>query len=78
MRFAESGALPLRSPDPDSLRVTVEPWGQGQRELGWIEGQNLAPIEVRWTEGKQEHYPALLDELLPADLGLLSADEIIE
>ena len=42
------------SPDSDTLRVTVEPWRQGLRELGWIEGQNLAPIEFRWAEGKQE------------------------
>jgi putative tryptophan/tyrosine transport system substrate-binding protein len=41
------------------------------RELGWIEGQNLAPIELRYAEGKDERIPALLDELLRLDLDVL-------
>jgi len=59
------------SHDPVTLRYTVEPFRQGLRELGWTEGQNLAPIEFRWAEGKDERYPALLDELLRLDLDLL-------
>jgi putative ABC transport system substrate-binding protein len=31
---------------------------QGLRDLGWIEGQNIA-IEYRWGAGKRERYPAL-------------------
>ena len=59
------------SHDPATLRSTVEPFRQGLRELGWTEGQDLAPIEFRWAEGKDERYPALLDELLRLDLDLL-------
>ena len=33
------------------------------RELGYIEGQNIA-IEYRYAEGKQERYPELADELV--------------
>ena len=59
------------SHDPVTLRSTVEPFRQALRELGWTEGQNLAPIEFRWAEGKDERYPALLDELLRLNLDLL-------
>jgi len=57
--------------DPVSLRAQVEPLRQALRELGWTEGQNLAPIEFRWSEGKHERFPALIDELLRLDLDLL-------
>lgn len=59
------------SHDPVTLRSTVEPFRQAMRELGWTEGQNLAPIEFRWAEGQDERYPALLDELLRLNLDLL-------
>jgi len=59
------------SADPVTLRAQVEPFRQGLGELGWTEGQNLAPIEFRWSEGRYERFPALLDELLRLDLELL-------
>ncbi len=65
------GYLASSTPDPVTLRSQVEPFRQGLRELGWIEGQSLAPIEFRWAEGKYERFPVLLDELLRLDLDLL-------
>ncbi len=59
------------STDPITLGATLEPFRQGLRELGWVEGQNLAPLELRFTEGKDERYPALIAELLRLDLELL-------
>jgi len=47
----------------DSLRTWVEPFRQGLRELGYVEGQNFT-IEFRWQEGKQERLPGLLAELI--------------
>ena len=45
---------------------------QGLRDLGWVEGQNLA-IEYRYAAGKFDRYPALADELVHAGLELIFA-----
>jgi hypothetical protein len=36
---------------------------QGLRELGWIEGQNIA-IEYRWVAGKTDRLPVAAEELV--------------
>jgi putative ABC transport system substrate-binding protein len=41
----------------------IEAFRQGLRELGYVEGQNIA-IEYRYGEGKTERYPALVTELV--------------
>ena len=54
------GNVPLT--DPEGARL----WGalvQGLRELGYVEGQNLA-IEHRSTEGQYERLPSLADALV--------------
>src|SRR5947209_7177945 len=50
--------------------TTVSAWGpwtaafvQRLRELGWIEGHNLA-IEYRWAEGRSERFAEIADELV--------------
>ncbi len=40
-----------------------EAFRQALRDLGWIEGQNIA-IEYRWAAGKRDRYPALVEELI--------------
>jgi putative tryptophan/tyrosine transport system substrate-binding protein len=41
----------------------VEAFRQGLRELGYVEGHSIG-IEYRYGEGKTEHFPALVTELI--------------
>jgi ABC-type uncharacterized transport system substrate-binding protein len=65
------GYLNPSSPsDPVSQR-RLEAFRQGLRDLGYVEGQNIA-IEPRWAEGQYDRYPALA-----ADLVRLKVDVIV-
>jgi putative ABC transport system substrate-binding protein len=56
----------------DPLRQRrLEAFRRGLRELGYVEGQNIA-IEPRWAEGTYDRYPALA-----ADLVRLKVDVIV-
>ena len=69
-KVARVGYLVSQSVTPDGL----EPFRKGLRELGWIEGQNLA-LEVRSPEGDPERLPAMAAELvgLPVDVLVATA-----
>ncbi len=53
----------LSSQDPARESARSEPIRLALRELGYIEGQNIA-IEYRYAEGKRDRYPELLAELV--------------
>ena len=56
----------LVSSDPATESTRSEAIWLALRELGYIEGQNIA-IEYRYGEGKQDRWPALAAELVRAD-----------
>jgi putative ABC transport system substrate-binding protein len=56
------GWLGLASPGPQVLRI-VDAFKQGLRQLGYVEGQNVA-FEYRWAHGRSERLPDLAAELV--------------
>lgn len=50
----------------------VEAFRQGLRDLGYVEGQNIA-VEYRWAEGKFDRLPGLAAELAALDVDVLVA-----
>src|SRR5262245_13597659 len=60
-----SSSDPLRQRRLEALR-------QGLRELGYVEGQNIA-LEPRWAEGKYDRYPALAADLVRSKVDIIVA-----
>jgi ABC-type uncharacterized transport system substrate-binding protein len=58
-------------PRAERVAISLEPFRDGLRELGYIEGQN-AVIEERWSEGRSERLLDLANELVR-----LKADVIV-
>jgi putative tryptophan/tyrosine transport system substrate-binding protein len=58
------------SPGPDPR---VEGFRQGLRELGYVEGKNIA-IEWRYAEGKEELVPKLAAELVQLNVEIILTD----
>jgi ABC-type uncharacterized transport system substrate-binding protein len=50
----------------------VQAFRQGLRELGYVEGQNIA-IEFRWAEGKYDRLPGLAVELVRLKVNVIVA-----
>jgi putative ABC transport system substrate-binding protein len=44
-------------------KLRTDAFMQRLRALGWIEGQTVA-IEYRWAEGRTEHFPGIVAELV--------------
>lgn len=61
----------LSSASLSATGARIEAFKHGLRELGYVEGQNLA-IEYRWAEGREDRLSALA-----ADLVRLKVDVIV-
>ena len=70
VRKARIGFLAEMPLDPRMQQAALEPFLQGLRELGFIEGQNII-LESRWADGKPERLPGLANELLRLELDVL-------
>jgi putative tryptophan/tyrosine transport system substrate-binding protein len=53
----------LGSTSPSTQGQWVAAFVQRLRELGWMEGRNLA-IELRWAEGRSERYSEIVAEFM--------------
>ena len=71
-RKARIGFLAELSLDHVVQRAIVEPFRQGLRELGYVEGQNIV-IEFRSADGKHERLREVANELLQLRLDVLVA-----
>ena len=60
----------LASSGRTAMPHNFEAFRQGLRELGYMEGQNIA-FESRWAEGRFDRLPALADELVRLRVDLI-------
>ncbi len=66
----------LNATSAASATWAVEPFRQGLRELGYIEGQNIL-IEYRWADGRFERLPALAAELARSKVDVIVAQNTV-
>src|SRR5215510_13800213 len=69
----------LTSTNPATESIRFEPFRAALRELGYIEGQNIA-IDYRYAEGKADRFSALAAELVRfrVDIILVGGDRPIQ
>src|SRR6516162_3647831 len=62
----------LGDQSPDLWANHVRAFQQGLREIGYVEGRNVA-IEYRWAEGRNDRLPALAAELVRRQVTVIAA-----
>ena len=66
------GYLIAGSHSDPQRQLLLEAFRQGLRELGYVEGQNIA-IESRWAEGKDDRLPAFAADLVRSKVDVIVA-----
>src|SRR5215472_9503425 len=62
----------ILSDESRALSTSFEPFAQGLRDLGWVEGQNVT-FERRYAEQKHEILPSLADDLIRVEPNVIVA-----
>ena len=64
------GLLDPRS--PDTIADRVRGFRQGLKDIGFVEGENVA-IEYRWADGRFERLPELAADLVRRQVAVIAA-----
>jgi putative ABC transport system substrate-binding protein len=70
--FPRIGFLNTASLSDPRVPPFLQAFRQGLRELGYVEGQNIA-IELRWAEGQYDRLPSLAVELVRLKVNIIVA-----
>ena len=72
---AQHPAMPvvgfLHPGTPDAVTYTVRAFRQGLKDIGYIEGENVA-IDYRWADGRFERLPDLAAELVSRQVAVIA------
>src|SRR5499427_1813842 len=66
------GYISPGSPSNQARVARLEAFRQGLRELGYVDGQNIA-IDARWAEGNYDRYPVLAADLVRVKANIIVA-----
>jgi putative ABC transport system substrate-binding protein len=73
---AQQPAMPVvgfvHTLSPESIPHFVAAFQQGLKEVGYVEGQNLA-VEYRWAQGRYDRLPGLIDDLVRRRVVVIAA-----